>query len=272
MDKVIKSVLGFSSKSLANELTDIFSGDTSIASVSALVQQRTKILPTAFEEVFKQFTNTMNPVKQFEGYRLLAVDGSDIHTPTNPDDYDSYFKVKNCSPYNLYHLNALYDLCSNTYLDAVIQKTRKCNEHRALCDMVDRYNSPVPSVFIADRGSNHLRERIRAVGSAYDFVHLNQIVKSLLTVGGFVSFDFISDFGSIERDRAFHSVFSASSSISLITRFTYAFTADCRSESLRDKNSIALSAGRFFYCPLLTVKGSRATFFTFLHEKQPSAF
>jgi hypothetical protein len=58
----------------------------------------------------------------------------------------------------------------------------------------------------------------------------------------------------------------------LITRFTYAFTADCRSESLRDKNSIALSAGRFFYCPLLTVMGSRATFFTFLHEKQPSAF
>ena len=72
-----------------------------------------------------------------------------IHTPTNPDDYDSYFKVKNCSPYNLYHLNALYDLCSNTYLDAVIQKTRKCNEHRALCDMVDRYNSPVNLVIIS---------------------------------------------------------------------------------------------------------------------------
>ena len=171
MDKVIKSVLGFSSKSLANELTDIFSGDTSIASVSALVQQRTKILPTAFEEVFKQFTNTMNPVKQFEGYRLLAVDGSDIHTPTNPDDYDSYFKVKNCSPYNLYHLNALYDLCSNTYLDAVIQKTRKCNEHRALCDMVDRYNSPVPSVFIADRGyeSYNNMAHIQQIGQFFLF-------------------------------------------------------------------------------------------------------
>ncbi len=171
MDKVIKSVLGFSSKSLANELTDIFSGDTSIASVSALVQQRTKILPTAFEEIFKQFTNTMNPVKQFEGYRLLAVDGSDIHTPTNPDDYDSYFKVKNCSPYNLYHLNALYDLCSNTYLDAVIQKTRKCNEHRALCDMVDRYNSPVPSVFIADRGyeSYNNMAHIQQIGQFFLF-------------------------------------------------------------------------------------------------------
>lgn len=75
MDKVIKSVLGFSSKSLANELTDIFSGDTSIASVSALVQQRTKILPTAFEEVFKQFTNTINRTPK----RVSDLYGASVH-------------------------------------------------------------------------------------------------------------------------------------------------------------------------------------------------
>ncbi|MBQ3284385.1 MAG: hypothetical protein IJH40_01975, partial [Ruminococcus sp.] len=49
-------------------------------SASAFVQQRSKILPSAFEEIFKQFINTMNPVKLYEGFRLLAVDGSDIHT------------------------------------------------------------------------------------------------------------------------------------------------------------------------------------------------
>ena len=78
MNKVIKTVLGFSSKSLTNELIDVFSGDSSIASASAFVQQRSKILPSAFEEIFKQFINTMNPVKLYEGFRLLAVDGSDI--------------------------------------------------------------------------------------------------------------------------------------------------------------------------------------------------
>ena len=152
MEKVMKTVLGFSSKSLNNELIDIFSGDTSMVSASAFVQQRSKILPSAFESVFKEFINIMNPVKLFEGYRLLAVDGSDIRTPVNPDDPDSYCKQKDSKPYSLYHLNAIYDLLSHTYLDAVVQKRRNWNEHRALCNMVDRYDSSVPSIFTADRG------------------------------------------------------------------------------------------------------------------------
>ena len=152
MDKVIKTVLGFSSKSLSNEIIDVFSGDTEMPSASAFVQQRAKILPSAFEEVFKQFTNSINTIKLYDGYRLLAVDGSDIRTPVNPDDPPSYYKQKDSHPYSLYHLNALYDLCSHIYLDAVIQKRRNWNEHRAFCDMVDRYKSSVPTIFIADRG------------------------------------------------------------------------------------------------------------------------
>ena len=152
MGKVIKTVLGFSSKSLNNEIIDAFSGDTKIPSASAFVQQRSKILSSAFEDIFKQFTNRINAVKLFEGYRLLAVDGSDIHTPVISDDPDSYFKQADSKAYSLYHLNALYDLCSHTYLDAVVQKRRNANEHRALCDMVDRYVSSIPSIFIADRG------------------------------------------------------------------------------------------------------------------------
>ena len=135
-----------------NEIIDAFSGDTKIPSASAFVQQRSKILSSAFEDIFKQFTNRINAVKLFEGYRLLAVDGSDIHTPVISDDPDSYFKQGDSKAYSLYHLNALYDLCSHTYLDAVVQKRRNANEHRALCDMVDRYVSSIPSIFIADRG------------------------------------------------------------------------------------------------------------------------
>lgn len=55
----------------------------------------------------------------------ISVNDNLIYTPTNPDDTDSYFKVNNCSPYNLYHLNALYDLFFHTYLDAIVQKSRK---------------------------------------------------------------------------------------------------------------------------------------------------
>lgn len=152
IEKVIKAVLGFSSKSLNNEMIDIFRNDTDMVSVSAFVQQRSKLKSSAFEDIFRKFTSEMSTEKLFQGYRLLAVDGSDLVTPTNRADIDSLFQVKDSSPYNLYHLNALYDLNSNVYLDAVVQKRREENEHKALCDMVDRYSCNSPTVFIADRG------------------------------------------------------------------------------------------------------------------------
>lgn len=43
-------------------------------------------------------------------------------------------------------------LNSKVYIDAVVQKRKKENEHKALCVMVDRYNCDIPTVFIADRG------------------------------------------------------------------------------------------------------------------------
>lgn len=152
MEKVIKTVLSFSSKSLNNEMIDIFGNNPEMASVSAFVQQRSKIKFSAFKDIFRKFTNEMSIEKLYEGYRLLAVDGSDLITPTNREDVESLFQVNNNSPYNLYHLNTLYDLNSNVYLDAIVQKRREENEHKALCDMVDRYSCDTPTIFIADRG------------------------------------------------------------------------------------------------------------------------
>ena len=169
-----------------NTKIDIFSGDTSMVSASAFVQQRSKILPSAFESVFKGFINIMNPVKLFEGYRLLAVDGSDIRTPVNPDDPDSYCKQKDSKPYSLYHLNAIYDLLSHTYLDAVVQKRRNRNEHRALCNMVDRYDFSVPSIFTADRGyeSYNNMAHIQQINQFFLFrvkdIHSNGILKGFI--------------------------------------------------------------------------------------------
>ena len=41
----------------------------------------------------------------YKGFRLLAVDGSDLHTPTNPDDTASFIPGSGGQkPYNLQHL------------------------------------------------------------------------------------------------------------------------------------------------------------------------
>lgn len=152
MEKVIKIILSFSSKSLNNEMIDILTNDIDMPSVSAFVQQRSKIKASAFEDIFRSFTKELLPEKLYEGYRLLAVDGSDLLTPTNRADTDTLFQVNNKSPYNLYHLTSLYDLNANVYLDAIVQKRRDENEHKALCGMVDRFECMSPAIFIADRG------------------------------------------------------------------------------------------------------------------------
>ena len=85
--------------------------------------------------------------------------------PTDPDDEDSFFPgVNGQKPYNLIHLNALYDLLQRTYLDAVIQKSRKQNEHKALIELADA--SPIEkALVIVDRGYEsyntfaHIHER-----------------------------------------------------------------------------------------------------------------
>lgn len=150
--EMMKAILCFSGKSLNKEMLEIFGCKSNIASVSAFVQQRSKIKASAFEALFHNFTDKHTDVKLFNGYRLLAVDGSDINIPMDINDELSSFQINNNTPYNLYHLNAMYDLCSNTYVDAITQKKFEFNEHKAFVIMAERLNSSYPTIFIADRG------------------------------------------------------------------------------------------------------------------------
>ena len=150
---IINSILQMSGGSINNELLSFFNCSDTTPTAAAFVQQRSKILPTAFEDVFKSFTNSSNPNATYKNYRVLAIDGSDLHVPTNPKDKDSYFpRINDQRPYNLLHLNALYDVCGKIYVDTIIQKSRNSNENQALIDMVDRNTGTMDTLIIADRG------------------------------------------------------------------------------------------------------------------------
>ena len=151
--QVLKSVLSMTGKSLRSELLEHFNLNPSMPTVSAFVQQRNKVNYRAFENLFHTFTNAIDEQELFKGYRLLAVDGSDIHTPTNKDEkYSFYAGVNGQKPYNLFHLNALYDIQRRVYIDAIVQPSRCGNEHKAFIAMVDRDSSDTPTIYIADRG------------------------------------------------------------------------------------------------------------------------
>lgn len=150
-EKVIKTVLGMESKGLTNELINEFDSTPDMPSASAFVQQRCKIKPEAFKAIFDEFTSKL--IDETSGaVRILAVDGSDLQIATNPDDLDSYQpRSDGGKPHNLIHLNALYDLKQNIYMDVVVQGRNKMNEHSALQEMVDR--SAIPkALVVADRG------------------------------------------------------------------------------------------------------------------------
>lgn len=150
---LITSILSIGGGSLANELLDCFNCRTDTPSPSAFVQQRAKISYEAFEELFKIFTKSVFANRLHNGYKVIAADGSDIHFATDKKDIESYYPGSNGQhPYNLLHINAMYDLCENIYVDAIIQKSYKKNEHKAFITMVDRYSADIPTIFICDRG------------------------------------------------------------------------------------------------------------------------
>ena len=181
---IVKSIVCFGGKSLNKEILECFGFSPDTLTSSAFVQQRSKIKPEAFYQLFRDFTEANQKDKLFLGYRLLAVDGSNIYTPKNKYDIDSLSKNQN-STFNLYHLNALYDLCSCTYLDAVIQKYRHLNEHKAFVDMVDRCNSYKPAIFTLDRGYESYNNMAHVQESGNKFLSRLKDIKSNGILSGF---------------------------------------------------------------------------------------
>lgn len=119
-ENMILSLLTMEGATLTNELLRQFGCSTTTATSSAFVQQRKKILPAALENLFQEFASQTARSDNYRGYKLLAIDGSDIQIATNPRDKASFFQTKEgVKPYNLLHLNALYNLLSHTYEDAI---------------------------------------------------------------------------------------------------------------------------------------------------------
>ena len=110
---MIELLLNMNGNSIYKELLDHCGYTTDVATSSAFVQQRDKILPFAFEFLLHEFNASFKHHKTYRGYRLLAVDGSDLNISHNPNDSSTYFQSSpNMKGFNLLHLNAMYHLCN----------------------------------------------------------------------------------------------------------------------------------------------------------------
>lgn len=150
---LIYYILHLSSKTIQSDMMNYSSDVDDLPSASAFSQQRCKCRPEAFKRVFSLFTSYFTNYKTYNGYYLLACDGSDINISHNPKDKTTYYiNTSATRGYNQLHLNALYDVLNGIYADVNIDTAAKTHECDALEKMIENRQYPVDSIIICDRG------------------------------------------------------------------------------------------------------------------------
>lgn len=154
---VIEAIIYMESGSLKDELLKLNDYSIETPSLSAFVQARSKIKHDAFISIFKMFNEKSRVSKTYNGYRLIAIDGSVLPIDNSfPDSQTTILKCnQNNKSYSAFHLNASYDLLECTYDDLIIQGQAKFHENEAFCQLVDRYKGE-KAIFIADRNYESL--------------------------------------------------------------------------------------------------------------------
>lgn len=153
MQEIIQMLLSMEGGSIQKELAFFSDKKKEALTASAFVQQRSKIKSSAFEALLRSYNSFCKPldIKRHKGYRVIAVDGSDIPLPFNPKT-DTYIHQPGAKGHNSLHLNALYDVCNKTFIDAILRTPSKANEQDALIHMLNRTQFEEKTVVIMDRG------------------------------------------------------------------------------------------------------------------------
>ena len=152
METLLCVLLTMENKTLSCELLHYFGIRPNIVSAPAFVQQRAKLLPEALEYIFRKFSAMFHGYRLYRGYRLLAMDGSDVQIPTDPTDAETFFPgSRGQKPFNITKIAAFYDLLNHTYSDALVKGKVMANENKLLVEMVKRSEIEEPVILTADR-------------------------------------------------------------------------------------------------------------------------
>lgn len=146
---LIKIIIYSSSKPIKEELYDYFDYSQRTATSSAFVQARSKLKSEAFYDLLKMINKTDESLEKFKGYRLIAVDGSDLAIARNTLDIETYKSNGTNTSCNLLHINSMYDILNKQYEDVIFTGTKHFGEQECMWKMVERFKDK--AIFIADR-------------------------------------------------------------------------------------------------------------------------
>ena len=175
VDTVLRLLLKFSGKSLQSELSAYYLSPEkayqTVPSKSAFTQQRHKFLWEGCYSLFRSFTDSLPYLKLFDGYRLLACDGSTVQIPRNESETDFSVKTReDRGSFNQLHINGLFDVLNRIYTDAVVDPGWSKRESAALVAMVNRLEHPQSAIILADRGYDGYNTIAHLIESMANFV------------------------------------------------------------------------------------------------------
>lgn len=196
-ETTIKLLLSLSNQSSEDELLDFFNHSDTTPSLSALIQQRDKILPKFFPQLFKLFNEKYPGTRDYKGHQLLACDGSDINIFHNPNDPSTYYRNPGTTQgFNEMHIDGLYDLCNRVYKQINIVGRHDQNEQRALVNFMKNYSTDNKCIFIADR--NYSTWNVMA-NAAHRKLHFLIRTKDITSNGILHSFHIDENIGEFDR-------------------------------------------------------------------------
>ena len=153
VEVLVKLLISMEGNSINAELFNAFPDKNARMTASALVQQREKLSPEFFIELFRRYNDSFSNPLTMNGYRLLAIDGSDFCTPTNTESqwYIGNDRIRkdgqNAKGTCLLHANLLYDLRNKQYMDCIISES----ERDTAIEIMYRADAVKP-IIIMDRG------------------------------------------------------------------------------------------------------------------------
>ena len=161
-ETLIKTTLNMQGNSINAELYDAFPNINKRMTASAYEQAKGKLSPQVFEDIFRQYNQTMDSPKTLDvvkSYRVYAVDGCKFNVPYAKD---SIYAVKQpgkprndgtpAKPFAMVNANMMFDLMNRTYQDCVLQAIPESDERGAAIEMLKQLDSSSPYIVIMDRG------------------------------------------------------------------------------------------------------------------------
>jgi hypothetical protein len=179
LKKLISILFHFDEDSVYEMLKEMFRDNKqNRPTPQAVSMARQKIKEDYFRYIFFRYTQAVNHLlhkhKDYtscslfkDRYQVLAIDGSDITAFSDPECQEAYFKGKEGTiGYNMYHLNAVLNVNTGLFEDAMIKGRRKDSERQALFELAARIakrrkNEKENTILMADRGYQGLDTMVR---------------------------------------------------------------------------------------------------------------